>query len=68
VHCLNALGIVKKEPKTPWRFTTGFLKQHSDLSREGLLFLYEPLKMSLYDGVTDYSCSDRIKKTPRTFK
>jgi len=30
-----------------------------------LLFLYEPLCMSLYDAVADYSWSGYIKRTPR---
>ena len=31
----------------------------------GLLFLYEPLEMSLHDGVADFSWSDQTEKIPR---
>jgi len=42
-HCLNALGIVKKELTTAWIFTAGLLKLRPVLLRSCLLFLYDPL-------------------------
>ena len=70
VRCLNALGIVVKEQC----FTEFIMKKNRKcfpinlliLTFDMLFFPYEPLCMSSYDAVADYSWSGKIKKTLRS--
>jgi len=60
VHCLNGLGVVKKEQRDTINMTK-FERTSSSptycFNIFFLFFLYEPLTMSLYDVVADYSWS-----------
>jgi hypothetical protein len=64
VHCLNALGIVKKAPTLSYMCVQRCNWVQIIFQKICQRFLYEPLYMSLHGGVAGYSWSDGAEKHP----